>query len=95
VIRRTIPILFLAALALALLGGASAAQAATGPLYAIKARWGDTNLPPGGEGQFTIQARNIGDATGSAALTIAGPWLVAEAPWLHPMIAALCTTPPY
>ena len=54
----------LAALLAALLGG-PAARAATGPLYDIKATWGDTNLPPGGEGQFTVQVRNIGDAAGT------------------------------
>jgi hypothetical protein len=66
--RRTM-LLGLLALAALLCGGVTA-QASTGPLYDIKATWGDTNLPPGGEGQFTIQARNIGDATGGAPLTI-------------------------
>lgn len=64
--------LFLLAMlvALAVLQATSSAAAATGPLYDIKALWGDTNLTPGGEGQFTLQARNIGDASGSEALTI-------------------------
>jgi hypothetical protein len=61
--------------ALAVLGAtlfllASSPASAASPRYDIKATWGDTNLVPGGEGQFTIQARNIGDATGSAPLTI-------------------------
>jgi uncharacterized repeat protein (TIGR01451 family) len=55
--------------AAALLIGASSASAAA-PRYDVKATWGDTNLVPGGEGQFTIQARNVGDATGNAPLTI-------------------------
>ena len=61
-------LLVLAVLATLALGSAPARAA--GPLYDIKATWGDTNLPPGGEGQFVIQARNIGDATGNAPLTI-------------------------
>jgi hypothetical protein len=52
--------------------GAPSADAATGPLYDIKASWANTNLPPGGEGQFTLQVRNIGDAASSEA----GPPLV-------------------
>jgi hypothetical protein len=55
---------------LLLAGGAGPADAASGPLYAIKSIWGNTNLPPGGEGQFVVQARNIGDAVGSEDLTI-------------------------
>ena len=66
--NRRLLLLGLVVLATLVLGNA-AAQAA-GPLYDIKATWGDTNLPPGGEGQFVIQARNIGDATGNAPLTI-------------------------
>jgi len=49
-----------ALLALAVFG-AGTARAAIGPRYDIKATWGNTTLPPGGEGQFTVQARNIGD----------------------------------
>lgn len=45
------------------MGQASAASQEIGPLYTAKAVWGDTNLPPGGNGQFTIQLRNIGDVT--------------------------------
>jgi uncharacterized repeat protein (TIGR01451 family) len=48
----------------------ASAQAATGPLYDVKATWGDTNLVPGGEGQFKVQVRNIGDAAGSEDVTI-------------------------
>jgi uncharacterized repeat protein (TIGR01451 family) len=48
----------------------AAMASAAAPRYNVKATWGDTNLTPGGEGQFTIQARNLGDATGNAPLTI-------------------------
>src|SRR6266516_4177337 len=40
---------------------ASSAEAAS-PRFDVKATWGDTNLTPGGEGQFEVQFRNIGDA---------------------------------
>jgi hypothetical protein len=52
----------------AVLGSPSGALA--GPLYDVKATWGDTNLPPGGEGQFAIQTRNIGDQDGKGPITI-------------------------
>ncbi len=61
-------LLGLAALAAALLAAASPAIAA--PLYDVKATWGPTNLPPGGEGQFEIQVRNLSTETGTEALTI-------------------------
>jgi hypothetical protein len=48
-------------LLIAILGG-SVARAAVGPLYDVKATWGDTYLSPGGKGQFVIQGRNVGDA---------------------------------
>jgi hypothetical protein len=67
--RRRALILGLSALATAILGGAPA-QAIAGPVYDVHAGWAETVLPPGGEGQFMIQARNIGDAAGSEALTI-------------------------
>jgi hypothetical protein len=67
--RRRALILGLVALATAILGGAPA-QAIAGPLYDVHAYWGETVLPPGGEGLFTIQVRNIGDAVGTEALTI-------------------------
>jgi hypothetical protein len=41
-----------------------------GALYDVKATWGDTNLPPGGEGRFLIQVRNIGDLDGAGPLVI-------------------------
>lgn len=66
-VRRLAPLGALASVAFIWMAGAASAAA---PLYDIKATWGDTNLTPGGEGQFTIQARNIGDATGKAPLTI-------------------------
>ena len=46
---------------------AGTAQGAVGPRYDIKATWGNTTLPPGGEGQFTVQGRNIGDEASSEA----------------------------
>jgi hypothetical protein len=45
-------------------------QALAGPLYDIHTHWADTNLPPGGEGLFVVQARNLGDAVGSEDLVI-------------------------
>jgi hypothetical protein len=51
-------------LAVVTLGSAVPAQAAA-PRFDIKATWGDTNLPPGEDGLFTVQARNIGDAPGA------------------------------
>jgi hypothetical protein len=50
--------------------GVAAAQAAPEPMAAVKATWGDTNLPPGGAGVFTVQARNIGEADFSPGLNI-------------------------
>jgi hypothetical protein len=66
--RRALP-LGLIALATAI-GAALPAQALAGPLYDVHAYWADTNLPPGGEGQFVIQGRNIGDAAGSEDIVI-------------------------
>ncbi len=43
------------------------AQAVVGPLWDVRASWGDTNLPPGGEGQFEVRVRNVGDAPSSFA----------------------------
>jgi hypothetical protein len=44
--------------------GVASARAASGPVYDVRASWGDTNLPPGGQGQgqFQLQVRNVGDA---------------------------------
>jgi hypothetical protein len=63
------PALFCWIVCFALLQLTGIASAAA-PAYDLKATWGDTSLSPGGEGQFTIQARNIGDATGNAPLMI-------------------------
>jgi len=62
----------LAALLLALAGllVVSPAQALAGPIYDLRTYWAPTNLPPGGEAQFVLQARNIGDAAGAEDLTI-------------------------
>jgi hypothetical protein len=46
------------------------ARAAAAPLYDVRATWGDTNLPPGGEGQFQIQVRNIGAEDGKGPMTV-------------------------
>lgn len=51
-----------AVLALACAGASAAAAQANGPVFDLKTRWADTNLQPGGEGEFTVEARNIGDA---------------------------------
>ncbi len=67
--NRRVLLVGLLACTAAIFGGATA-QAALGPLYDIKTSWGDTNLTPGGEGQFTFRIRNIGDATGDVPLTI-------------------------
>ncbi|MGH2975674.1 MAG: hypothetical protein ACRDLL_12510 [Solirubrobacterales bacterium] len=48
----------------------SGARAAIGPFWDVKASWGDTNLPPGGEGEFQLQVRNLGDEGSEEALTI-------------------------
>jgi hypothetical protein len=48
----------------------SAAQAATGPYWDAKVLWGDTNLPPGGEGELQLQVRNVGDEGSEEALTV-------------------------
>ena len=61
-------LLFLAALVVSGAGASSARAAA--PVYSIKATWGDTNLPPGGEGQFTLMVRNTGDADGAGLMTV-------------------------
>jgi uncharacterized repeat protein (TIGR01451 family) len=34
---------------------------AAGPAFGIKTSWGPTYLPPGGEAQFAVQARNLGE----------------------------------
>jgi hypothetical protein len=48
----------------------SGASAAIGPYWDVKASWGDTNLPPGGEGEFQLQVRNVGDEGSEEALTV-------------------------
>jgi hypothetical protein len=48
----------------------SIAQAATGPFWDVKAVWGDTNLAPGGEGEFQLQVRNVGDEGSEEPLTV-------------------------
>jgi hypothetical protein len=50
--------------------GLSSAGAATGPFWDVKALWGDTNLPPGGEGEFQLQVRNVGDMGSEEPLTV-------------------------
>ena len=41
--------------------GAAAATASIGPAYESYTTWGDTNLAPGGQGQFAVHIRNAGD----------------------------------
>lgn len=62
--------LSLVLLALHLVSTPTALAGPPAPRYLIKATWGDTNLPPGGQGQFVLQARNVGDATSEIPLTI-------------------------
>ena len=49
--------------------GASA-EAEPGPFWDVRTSWGDTNLPPGGEGEFQLQVRNVGDEGSEEPLTI-------------------------
>ncbi len=49
------------------LAAAPAASAASGPAWMVKARWGDTFLPPGGKGEVIVTGRNVGDEAGSEA----------------------------
>ena len=60
----------LAALALIVATLAATPQASAAPLYDVKASWGSTTLPPGGEGQFSLQVRNIGTEDGKGDLII-------------------------
>ncbi len=48
--------------ALAFVASALPSKASAAAAFDVKATWGPTNLPPGGEAQFLVQARNIGDA---------------------------------
>jgi hypothetical protein len=68
-VNRRVLLLGLIALATVFVGG-SPAQALAGPLFDIHGYWGDTNLPPGGEGQFVVQARNLGDSAGFGDLSV-------------------------
>jgi hypothetical protein len=47
-----------------------AVRATAAPLYDVKATWAPTKLVPGQEGQFIVQARNIGSENSGAELTI-------------------------
>ncbi len=67
--RRNLAIPALAAL-LTLAAFAPCAQGAAGPLWDVKASWGPTDLAPGGNGQFQLQARNLGDEATEERLTI-------------------------
>jgi uncharacterized repeat protein (TIGR01451 family) len=57
----------LAALAMMVLGSASASAAVQ---WDVKTVWGPTELHPGGEGLFTITARNIGTTTSSGEVKV-------------------------
>jgi hypothetical protein len=63
------PVLTLAILAI-LVFASTSAQAEPGPFWDVKASWGDTNLPPGGEGEFQLQVRNVGGEGSEESLTI-------------------------
>jgi hypothetical protein len=60
----------LLATAACLIGLASAAPASAAPAYTIWANWGDTLLPPGGNGEFTLHVRNVGSSKGSGPMTV-------------------------
>ncbi len=70
--RRAARIGALPLVALTLIGciASASASAAEEPVYTIKAVWGDTYLPPGGEAQFTLKPQNVGTVDGSGPLTI-------------------------
>jgi uncharacterized repeat protein (TIGR01451 family) len=44
------------------LAGAATAQTPPKPLFDLKVGWAPSSLPPAGQGQFTVQVRNIGAA---------------------------------
>lgn len=69
-VPRCLAILMSAVAAFVALAAVTPAGAAAAPLYVVKATWGPTNLPPGGDGQFTVQARNVGDAPSSEAVVV-------------------------
>ena len=54
--------LALAVLACCIGALAAPAYAAAGPVWDLTTRWGPTNVAPGGEAEFVINARNFGDA---------------------------------
>lgn len=69
-ISRLCILIGVAAAFLAVVFPTALATAAAGPLWDVKATWGDTNLPPGGEGEFQLQVRNLGDEGSEEPLVI-------------------------
>lgn len=67
-LSRLLPLTAIAALAWCCFSVAVAHSAP--PFWDVKAVWGDTNLPPGGEGEFQLQVRNVGDEGSEEALTV-------------------------
>ncbi len=68
--RRGLIVPALAVVVGALGGGVPARAADTAPHYDVRATWADTNLPPGGEGQFQLQVRDVGGEPAEQPLTI-------------------------
>jgi hypothetical protein len=68
--RNALAVGAIAALALLAIPAAASAAAAAAPVLTVKAEWGDTNLQPGGAGQFLLFARNVGTSDAAGAITI-------------------------
>lgn len=81
---------------------ATAVPASAAPLYEVKASWGDTNLAPGGVGQFVVKPRNIGDAIGKEDLVLVtrlpAEVEVTDVRWLgfgvHDALCSVLSAPP-
>jgi len=68
-VNRRALLLGFAALAITIFAIAPA-MASAAARYDVKTTWSDTNLPPGGVGNFDLWVRNIGDATGEEDLLV-------------------------
>jgi hypothetical protein len=56
----------------AVLGASASLALASGPAWEINARWGPTNLPPGGTGEVVLQPSNVGDGlSDGSTITVA------------------------
>jgi hypothetical protein len=68
-VNRRALLLGLTALATVIFAAFSGAALAA-PEYDLKATWSNTNLPPGGQGEFDLWVRNIGNAAGKEEIKI-------------------------